>query len=83
MTELAYKQSGVVSKKEWFANSDACEFCKALDGSIISVGSTYIPKGGQLIGTDGGTRIMDYEDVKHPPAHSNCRCGLLPVIDES
>lgn len=26
------------------------------------------------------TMKFDYEDVKHPPLHPNCRCVLLPVV---
>jgi hypothetical protein len=83
ITEAAYKQSGVVSKKEWFANPGHCEFCAKLNGSVISLGGVYVPKGGQLEGEDGGTRINAYEDVKHPPVHPQCRCTLIPVLEEN
>jgi HK97 family phage portal protein len=82
MTEAAYKQSGVVSKKEWFANPGHCGYCATLNGSTISLGSSFVPKGGTLESTDGSTRLNDYEDIKHPSAHPSCRCTLIPVINE-
>jgi HK97 family phage portal protein len=82
ITETAYKQSGVVQKKEWLANPGACEFCRSLNGSILTLGSTFVPKGSSIDGADGGSRINDYEDVNHPPIHSNCRCTLIPVIED-
>lgn len=83
ITETAYKQSGVVSKKEWLANPGACEFCRALNGSVVQLGGVFVPKNGELSGVDGGTRKNDYEDVKHPGVHSNCRCALIPVIESA
>ena len=80
MTVVAYKQSGVVSKKEWISNPGACEFCAALNGSIIQLDSTFVPLNGTQTGANGGTRANTYESVKHPPNHPACRCGLAPVI---
>lgn len=81
ITEAAYKQSGVVQKKEWFANPGRCEFCASLDGSIISLGATFVPKDSTLEGANGGTRVNSYEDVRHPPVHPSCRCTLIPVVE--
>jgi len=83
ITEAAYKQSGVVSKKEWITNPGACQFCKALDGTVIRLGGTFVGKGDELEGVDGGTQVNNYESVQHPPTHPDCRCGLVPVIDEA
>lgn len=82
ITETAYKASGVVKKKEWLSNPGACEFCKALNGSTITLGATYVPLGGTIEGVDGGTRKNDYEAIDHPPAHANCRCTLIPVVEK-
>lgn len=83
ITEAAYRQSGLVRKKEWFANPGRCEFCAALNGSIVQLGSPFVSLGGQIEGVDGGTRINAYEDVRHPPVHPQCRCTLIPVIEEA
>lgn len=81
ITEAAYKQSGVVKKKEWFANPGHCEFCASLNGSVISLGATFVPVNSRIDGDNGGTRVNTYEDVNHPPVHPQCRCTLIPVIE--
>jgi HK97 family phage portal protein len=82
ITETAYKQTGVVSKKEWLTNKGACEFCQALNGNIVQLGGTFVPLNSSLDGVDGGTRVNNYEDIQHPPVHSNCRCALIPVLEK-
>lgn len=82
ITEAAYRQSGVVQKKEWFANPGHCEFCDTLNGSIIPLGSTFVAEGATVDGSDGGTFANSYEDVEHPPIHPQCRCTLIPVIEK-
>lgn len=82
ITETAYKQSGVVQKKEWFANPGHCGYCANLNGSTINLGGIYAPKGSILEGKDGETRVNSYEDIKHPPVHPACRCTLIPVIEK-
>jgi len=59
----AYKQSGVIEKKEWLAEPDACEICAALDGEVVKLNKMF----------SGG---FDF-----PPAHPNCKCTILPVIE--
>lgn len=81
ITEAAYRQSGLVKKKEWIANPGACQFCQALDGTIVRLGATFVEKDGSIEGDEGGTYKNTYEDVKHPPVHPDCRCGLIPVIE--
>lgn len=75
----AYIQSGI-TKKEWRAlGSNPCEFCRAMDGTIINVDSIYVPKGSSIDGEDGGEYVNDYEDIENANAHSNCHCWLFPV----
>jgi len=83
ITQAAYQDSGVVTKKEWFANPGACQYCAALNGSVISLSSAYVPVGATLEGTDGGTRVNDYETIEHPPAHPSCRCTIVPVVEKA
>jgi len=78
----AWRQSGVVKKKRWYANPDACPFCKPLDGKIITLEKTFFEKGDTHTATvDGKKRTMklNYESVKGPPLHPFCRCSLLPL----
>jgi len=81
-TEEGYKQSGVVEGKEWFTALDerVCPFCMPLHGKIFAVGETIYSKGDTVHGSDGSSFVADYETIKYPPLHANCRCGLIPVL---
>lgn len=89
-----YIQSGVIEKKEWVSSGDgrSCDFCPTLDGKVISVEANYFNKGGPDMDVVTGqdeegkdihrTLSFVYEDVGHPPLHPNCRCTIVPVIEE-
>jgi len=77
--EMSYKANGY-SKKEWFANPNACQFCRGLDGKVIEIGSKYATTGGTIEGADGGILSVDYRDVQNPPIHPNCKCSINPVV---
>ena len=66
----AWKQSEVVSGKEWLTSFDenTCEECGGLDGKTVSLDSEF--------------DVTDdlFADAEEPPAHVNCRCTLIPVI---
>ena len=61
----AYKQSEVIEKKEWLAT---------LDDRTAPV---CVALNGNVVGLkrtfNGG--------FQHPPAHPNCRCAILPVVE--
>jgi HK97 family phage portal protein len=62
----AYKQSGVVEKKEFYCAIDerTCDECISLHKEIIGLDDSF-------------SNGMD-----SPPIHPNCRCVVLPVISE-
>jgi HK97 family phage portal protein len=66
----AWKQSGVVEKKEWLTAMDetVCEICDPLNGKTMSLDNEF-----------GSTDEL-FGSVEEPPAHVNCRCTVLPVI---
>lgn len=78
----AYRQSGVVVAKEWLAEMDerTCPFCEHLDGKSIPLDDNYFDKGDSLTVGDN-TMSFDYMDVGEPPAHVDCRCTTIPVLD--
>jgi HK97 family phage portal protein len=84
-TEEAYRQSGVVTGKEWLTAFDerTCEFCGPMNGKVIPLGETYIDKGEEVDGSDNGTLDNDYGSVDFPPLHPSCRCTLIPVLGKS
>ncbi len=77
----AWKQSGVVSKAIWYTALDErvdpdCEF---LHGNEVDLGAEFLSEDQLLeFGLEpyGG-------GVNAPPLHPNCRCVLLPVVDQS
>ena len=75
----AYKQSPLVTAKEWSSEADACEFCMAFDGTVVGLNEDFAFQGQGVEGEDGGKLRTNYEDIEHPPLHPNCRCALLPV----
>lgn len=77
----AYIQAGV-KKKQWRAlGGNPCKFCLSMDGKIIDVKSSYVPKGDSITAEDGSTYVNDYEDIENCNAHDNCNCWLYPVVD--
>lgn len=65
-------ESGVVVGVKWLLSGDACELCHLIANEVGS-----IPLGGRfaVIG-DNPT----YQDIRHPPAHPNCRCSMTYVL---
>lgn len=66
-----YRQSGVVEKKEWMTNfigEGACPACEELDAAIVDLDDVFESEGMEADG---------------PPLHPNCRCAILPVIEET
>lgn len=78
-TEEVYQQSGIETKV-WLSAGDSCEFCIAMDGKQVGVGTPFVAKGGTIDGASGGTMAVDYDDMDGPPAHPNCRCTLQAVL---
>ncbi len=81
-TEQAYIESEVVEKKEWLTAIDerTCPHCMAMNRKTISLGKSWYKKGDAMIGIDGSRLEFSYEDIDHPPLHTNCRCTLIPVL---
>jgi HK97 family phage portal protein len=75
----AYRQSPVVSAKEFYAQPDACPFCASMNGKVIGIDENYFNVGQSLTLPDGSKMNFNYDDVSAPPLHPNCECALLPV----
>jgi len=81
----AYKQSGVVKKKIWMAEPDACNWCAPLDGKIVDLEAAFFDIGDEYtVKVDGKNQTMklDYETVETPPLHPRCRCAISSWIEE-
>jgi HK97 family phage portal protein len=78
-TNFAYKQTGYVKGKQWFANPDHCGYCDTLDGKIVGLDENFANMGESVEGDGDATYAVDYEDIGTPPVHPNCRCTIIPV----
>ena len=77
--EIAWEESGVVEKKEWYSAMDerVCPWCESIDGEVADLGANFRNDGDTI--TAGGQTLDIYGDIPTPPIHPNCRCTLLPV----
>lgn len=80
----AWSATGAVEGKTWLLAPDPCEFCEAaakqFGEKAIGLGEPFFAQGATLQGADGGTMILDYETIKGPPLHPNCRCSMQPKL---
>lgn len=79
-----YKQSGVVTKKEWLTAEDErlCQFCEPMNGVIVGIEVNFFDRGEDFRGTEGGIMKFDYDNIGHPPLHPQCRCTIIPVVED-
>ena len=65
-----YEASGVVDRVMWVATPDErlCPICEGLDGSVADLGEAF-------------SFEDDYGDGTSPPAHTNCRCCIIPILE--
>jgi len=80
---IAWRESGIVTGKEWDANNDSCPFCDEMNGMIVDLGIPYFAQGDELTVDFKGKDIslpFGYGSVQGPPLHPNCRCGLRPIL---
>lgn len=82
-TLQGYKQSGIIEKKQWLSTEDnrTCDFCPTMDGKIVGIDVYYFDKGDTLK-VPTGSLPFKFEPISHPPLHPNCRCTIVPVIEE-
>lgn len=66
--KIAAQESGIVKGWKWLASSDACPICLDLDGKEIAI-------------DDDTFFDATYGDGDQPPAHPNCECTMLEIID--
>lgn len=79
----SYRQSGVVSGKQWYCASGerTCDWCLSLHEKIIELDDNFFDQGDRMV-VNERTMKLDYSDVGYPPLHPNCRCTVLPILKE-
>ncbi len=85
--EAAWRESGVVTGKQWLLATDPCQFCEAAAAEFDQnskgkpLGTPFYRQGHTLTGADGGTMTLDFDDVDGPPLHPSCRCTMIPILE--
>lgn len=66
---------GIRLKKIWRSSGDAttCDFCKHMEGTTISLDSSYLTTGASIEIGDH-TYVNNFENMSTPNGHPNCRC---------
>lgn len=83
-----YKNEGV-AVVEWLTADDdlRCPFCAEMNGKRVETSEPFFSSGDTLSLPDVGTLKIPSGargfDVRHPPLHPNCRCTIIPIVDES
>jgi HK97 family phage portal protein len=72
-----WKQTGVVKTIRWYTATNPCDFCKEMDGKIISIDANFLNEGDTLTAGDK-SMTANYGDVGTPPLHPNCMCFARP-----
>jgi len=84
---MSYKQAGI-EYKQWYTAQDGkvCGFCQEMHNKIVGVSDNYWAMGDTMtVDVPDAKPIsmtLTYEDVGAPPLHPNCRCTILPVVEE-
>lgn len=83
---IRYADEGV-AVVEWLTADDdlTCPFCAAMNGKRVETQAAFFNAGDKLALDAGTLKIPDGArgfDIQHPPLHPNCRCTLLPIVDE-
>jgi len=76
-TDEGYKQSGVVTGKQWLTALDerTDEACVEMNGKIVQLDNDFLKDGDTIANV-----TVDYGNVTYPPLHVNCRCTIVPII---
>lgn len=83
----SYAKAGI-EHKQWFTAEDGrvCGYCQEMHGKIVGTTETFWAMGDEMTieveDQKPTTMTFTYEDVGAPPLHPNCRCTILPVVEE-
>jgi len=61
-----YRESGVVNRKRWIVGAGCCPDCQTMEGVEADLDDDFNYLG---------------EAIDAPPAHPNCRCDVVPIIE--
>lgn len=75
--EQVAKDAKIKIEKVWQVRGDSCQYCKAMDGVAVGVSETFVEKGADIEGVDGGKLTNNFVSMDVPTAHSNCGCYCI------
>lgn len=80
-TQLAFEDVGI-DVAEWLATEDdlTCPFCMEMDNLRFRLGEPILPAGSELVVGDDVLSLPLLVD--HPPLHPNCRCAIIPDLED-
>lgn len=78
----SWKDSEVVTKKEWLLSANPCALCRAIwmQKRVVSVTQPFLALNESIV-TEDGVVVNDYAAMNSEPAHPHCSCATAPVID--
>lgn len=85
---MSYRQAGI-EYKQWYTarDTDVCAWCRDMHEKIVGVSENYWAMGDTMTvdvpDAEPISMTFTYEDVGEPPLHPNCRCTILPVVEEA
>ena len=82
MTQLM-NETNTKIYKVWHTNSGSpCEFCASLNGKKELVTNSFLPKGGSIVGIDGGLFSNTFVDVTAADLHPHCHCYVTFEVEK-
>jgi len=80
----AWKQTGMVTGKKWLVAPDPCPFCEAIgqEDQTKGMSDSFYKVGDSITAADGSRFVVDFDNVTGPPLHPNCRCTIVPVLED-
>ena len=80
----AWKQTGMVTGKKWLVAPDPCPFCEAIgqEDQTKGMSDAFYKVGDSINAADGSRFVVDFDNVTGPPLHPNCRCTIVPVLED-
>ena len=77
------EQTGYKVEKIWrVGGPDPCEFCLAMDGTVVGVDENFIDLNQTITGTDGGEYTNTFTEEDTASAHPNDQCRIEYRIGE-
>jgi HK97 family phage portal protein len=72
----AYAALGVAAVR-WVADSDPCDFCMQMAGTVVTTVEPFAGSG-TAIETSTGELMQMKQTIMNPPLHRGCQCEIVP-----